>query len=101
MIGTIISAGHGCNCNGCSHKNLLGLGVKNIATPILNAQFGGPQPGQFISRNANGSYTAYALPSGGSSLSLNPFGGAGSSISGTTWLIIAAAGIGLLMLSKK
>lgn len=41
--------------------------IANIAGPILKAQFGGPQPGQYFATTPGGGSVAYALPSGSTS----------------------------------
>lgn len=82
---------------------LLSGGMKNIATPILNSQFGGPKPGQYFASTPQGNI-AYALPQGSSGGIVNPFGssiGSGG-ISGFLPLLIIG-GIGLVvvkMISK-
>lgn len=75
--------------------NLLTLGVKNIASPILNAQFGGPQPGQFFSTNAKtGQTVAYSLPTStpavGSSIA---FPGVGTSLSSLFPILLLGGGV--------
>ena len=75
--------------------NLLGFGVKNIAAPILNSQFGGPKPGQFFSTSPSGATTAYALPQGASSGVFGSGFGGGSNI---PWGTLALIGIPLILI---
>lgn len=78
--------------------NILNTGISKIAAPILNAQFGGPKPGQYFSINPKtGQQVSYALPTGSSSLNLtNPFG-ASSVSSFMPWILI---GGGLILAIK-
>ena len=69
--------------------DILKTGIKDIATPILNAQFGGPQPGQYFGTGPNGQRVAYNVPI--NSASINAFPGVNFS-SGTSsvlpWILI-------------
>jgi hypothetical protein len=74
--------------------NALVTNLTNIAKPILNAQWGGPQPGQYLSYNAKtGQYTNYALPTG-QSTNISTFPGISLTSSGlSSWIPIILLGI--------
>lgn len=77
--------------------NWITVGINKIAAPVLNSQFGGPQPGQYMAYNPKtGQYTAYALPSGSASAAFSDF----TSTSGSTWLVIGGILLAVLMFSS-
>jgi len=74
----------------------ISTGINKIAVPILNSQFGGPQPGQYFQTGPNGQSIAYSLPQGstaGFTLSSFP-----SSLSGMLPILIIG-GVVLLFMS--
>lgn len=78
---------------GFNWGDLLTYGVKSIATPILNSQFGGPQPGQYFANQKTGQ-VAYNVPQGSS---INAFPGvnfsAGNIGSFLPWILVIGGGI--------
>ena len=69
-------------------------GINSIAVPILNAQFGGPQPGQYYANTKTG-VTQYSLPSNSAQVGVTSFPTMGGGISGTTLLIGGVVLIGM------
>lgn len=77
-----------------SVMSLIGGALNNIVAPILKAQYGGPQPGQYFATGPNGQSTAYALPTGATSSAFSSIGM--SSFSGMLPLLLVGGGMLLL-----
>lgn len=77
--------------------NMLQFGLQNIAAPILNSQFGGPQAGQYYNNQKTG-VTAYALPANTVSAGFNTFPGVSVGGGWGSLLIPGLVVVGIVML---